>query len=73
MDEGEALVAAAVAGLGLIQAPDHIAEAAVADGALIEVLPRFRPPVMPISVVYPTNRLMPSRLRVLIDALRARR
>lgn len=72
LDEGEALVAAATAGLGLIQVPDYIAEPAVAQGALVEVLARFRPPALPISVVYPTSRLVPPRVRAFVDALRQR-
>ena len=48
-----------------------IAEDAVRAGALEEVLAAYRPKPMPISVVFPTSRHMPPRLRAFIDALAA--
>ena len=71
LNEGEGLVSAASAGLGLVQVPDVIAEDAVKAGALEEVLAAHRPKPMPISVVFPTSRHMPPRLRAFIDALTA--
>lgn len=68
-DDGEAAVQAVVAGLGLIQLPDYYLEQPLREGRLVELLARFRPPPMPISVVYPSKRQVPQRLRVLIDAL----
>jgi DNA-binding transcriptional LysR family regulator len=72
VNDGEGLVSAAIAGLGLIQVPDYMAAAALAEGRLEEVLPKFRPDPMPISLVFPTNRHVPLRLRVLIEALSQR-
>jgi len=69
VNDGEGLVSAASAGLGLVQLPDLIAEAAVKEGALEEVLAAYRPAPMPISVVFATGRHMPPRLRAFIDAL----
>lgn len=69
VNDGEGLVAAAGAGLGLVQVPDLIAEEAVKTGELEEVLPGYRPKPMPISVVFPTSRHMPARLRAFIDSL----
>lgn len=69
--DGEALVAMALAGQGLIQVPDYMAAAALKRGRLREVLRRFRPAPMPIQLVYPSRHLVPPRLQVLIDALRA--
>jgi DNA-binding transcriptional LysR family regulator len=71
VNDGEGLVSAAVAGLGLIQVPDYMAQTAVAAGQLEEVLVRYRSDPMPIALVFPTNRHVPLRLRVLIDALSA--
>ena len=71
INDGEGLVAAVRAGLGLAQLPDVIAEDAVKAGALEEVLAAYRPRPMPISVVFPTSRHMPPRLRAFIDALAA--
>jgi len=72
VNEGEGLIVAAVAGLGLIQVPDYMAYAAVASGQLDEVLVKFRPKPTPIALVFPTNRHVPLRLRLLIDALSQR-
>lgn len=69
VNEGEGLVSAACAGLGLVQVPDLIAEQALKSGALEEVLAAYRPKPMPISVVFPTSRHMTPRLRAFIDAL----
>jgi DNA-binding transcriptional LysR family regulator len=70
-DDGEALVAAALAGLGLVHVPSYMAEEDVARGRLVEVLSDVRPPLMPISIVYPGPREPPLRVRVLIEALTA--
>ena len=69
VDEGEALVAAAVAGLGLIQVPDYMADEALRAGALVEVLAACRPPTVPISIVHPSARQVAPRLRALLDLL----
>jgi DNA-binding transcriptional LysR family regulator len=71
MDDGDGLMSAAAAGLGLIQIPDYFAAAAVRARRLKEALADFRPPPVPISLVYASRRHVPPRLRVLIDALRA--
>lgn len=71
LDDGEGLVEAARHGAGLTQVPDYMAADALRRGDLIEVMSDHRPPPMPVSVVWPGNRLMPSRLRVFIDALAA--
>lgn len=68
-DDGEAAVHALTAGLGLMQLPGYYVEQPLREGALIEVLARFRPRPEPISVVYPSRRQIPQRLRELIDAL----
>jgi LysR family transcriptional regulator, regulator for bpeEF and oprC len=69
MNDGEALVATAVAGLGLVQVPDLMAEDELRAGRLVEVLKSFRPPPLPIALVYPSSRQVTPRLRALIDAL----
>jgi LysR family transcriptional regulator for bpeEF and oprC len=71
MNDGEALVAAAIAGLGLVQAPDNMAQGAIDAGQLLPVLPRFQAPALPVSLVYASQRSVTPRLRVLIDALSA--
>jgi len=70
-NDGEAMVEAAVLGLGLTQVPDYIAADALADGRLVELLKKHRPAPMPIHAVMPANRLVPARVRVVLDALAA--
>ena len=67
--DGDAMVQAAINCMGLIQVPDYIAEDALERGDLVELLPTMRPPPMPISAVYPSQRLLPPRVRVVLDAL----
>jgi LysR family transcriptional regulator for bpeEF and oprC len=72
LGDGEALVQAAAAGLGLIQAPTYLADREVKRGTLVEILQRYRPPALPISLVYPSNRHVPLRVRALANALAER-
>jgi len=69
VNDGEGMVTAAALGLGIAQIPDNIAFAELARGTLVELLPTHRPPSMPISVVMPSSRLQPPRLRALLEAL----
>jgi LysR family transcriptional regulator, regulator for bpeEF and oprC len=76
VNDGEGIVAAACMGLGIAQIPDNLVRDELAQGDLVELLPGHRPPPMPISVVVPSSRLQPPRVRALIeclDALRERR
>lgn len=69
LGDGEAVVQAAVAGLGLVQAPTYMADAEAKRGRLVEVLARYQPAATPISLVYPSHRHIPQRVRVLSEAL----
>jgi DNA-binding transcriptional LysR family regulator len=69
MNDGEALVAAAVAGAGICNVPDYMAAEALRTGQLVEVLASFRPPSLPISLVYVSRRRVTPRLRALTDVL----
>jgi DNA-binding transcriptional LysR family regulator len=71
--DGEALVQAAVAGLGLIQVPGYIAEQEVRRRRLVEILEDYRPAPLPISLVYPSHRHIPLRVRALADAIAERK
>jgi DNA-binding transcriptional LysR family regulator len=71
MDDGEALVAAAAEGMGLAQVPDYMARDELRRGRLVEVLKRYRPPPLPISLVYPSARSVTPRLHALLEALTA--
>lgn len=63
----ESYLATARLGLGLVQLPRFHAEADLANGTLIQVLPDFPPPPVPVSLLYPRNRQLSPRVRVFID------
>lgn len=73
MNDGEALVAAAVEGMGLVQAPHYMVAHALRAGTVVEVLERHRPKPLPISLVYPSHRRVPLRVRALMEAFTAPR
>jgi DNA-binding transcriptional LysR family regulator len=63
----ETYVAAAKLGLGLIQIPRYHAQADLAAGTLVSVLPDFPPSPTPVSLLYPHSRQLSPRVRVFID------
>jgi len=69
INDTESLATAARLGLGLCQLPDNIVQDELARGDLVEVMQVHRPAPMPISAVVPSGRLVPPRVRVLLDAL----
>ncbi|MDH4052314.1 MAG: LysR family transcriptional regulator [Rubrivivax sp.] len=69
VSDTEALGTAALLGLGLTQLPDYIVQDQVARGELVSVLPDQQPAPMPISAVVPSGRLVPPRVRVLLESL----
>ncbi|NJA88428.1 LysR family transcriptional regulator [Rhodocyclus tenuis] len=71
-NSGDALLAAAIQGLGITCAPTFIAEAAVRDGRLLRILDDFACPEFGIYAVFPGNRYLPQRVRVLVDTLAER-
>lgn len=73
LSDTEALGTAALLGMGITQLPDYIVQDEVARGKLVAVLPQHQPAPMPISAVVPSGRLVPPRVRVLLDALEALR
>jgi DNA-binding transcriptional LysR family regulator len=66
VNNAEALLAACVAGLGLIQSPrnEHLKT-----GQLVEVLPKLRARPMPVSILYPHRRQLSRRVRAFMDWL----
>ncbi len=63
----DAFLGAALAGLGIIQAPRYRMDPYIARGQLAELLPETPPTPSPLSLVYPRNRTPSPRLRVFID------
>jgi DNA-binding transcriptional LysR family regulator len=67
VNDGEGMVQAACLGLGIAQLPDYMVQAELAAGALVELLPSCRPAPQPISAVYPSGRLLPPRVRAVLE------
>ena len=67
VNDGNAYVSAALAGLGVVQAPVFMVHEHIASGALRTVLPQWDTETIPLHVVYPPNRHLSNRLRVFVD------
>lgn len=67
--DGESMAQAVELGLGLAQLPDYMVYEQIAAGSLVELLPQFRPQSTPIHAVIPAKRLVPARVRVMLEAL----
>lgn len=65
----DAYEAAALAGMGIVQAPCVGLRAALADGRLVRVLPGFEPAPLPVQLVLSQRRHTPRRVRVFMDWL----
>lgn len=69
VSNSDTAVHAARLGLGLIQAPQHRLLPDLAAGTLVEVLADTPPTPTPISLLYPGDRQLAPRVRLLIDWL----
>jgi DNA-binding transcriptional LysR family regulator len=69
VDDGNAYLAAGLAGLGVLWLPRYMADAHAARGELIELFADWRRESMPLYVLYPPNRHVSAKLRVFIDWL----
>jgi DNA-binding transcriptional LysR family regulator len=69
VNDTDAYEAACVAGFGLIQAPEIGVREHLASGALVEVLPQYRPAPMPVSLLYAHRRNLPTRVRAFMEWL----
>ncbi|WP_324754492.1 LysR family transcriptional regulator [Roseovarius sp. Pro17] len=68
-NSGWALVDAAEKGVGLIQLPDYYVEAELQAGRLVSVLDTYRAPDDGIWAIYPQNRHLSPKVRLLLDHL----
>lgn len=69
VNNAESYIACCEAGLGLIQVPSFDVQDLLERGTLIEVLATWRPPAMPVSVLYPHRRHRSSRIDAFIEWL----
>jgi DNA-binding transcriptional LysR family regulator len=67
IDDGNAYLAAGLAGLGVLWLPEYMAKARAASGALVPLFADWRSDPMPLYVAYPPRRHMSTKLRVFID------
>nr|WP_315400753.1 LysR family transcriptional regulator [uncultured Duganella sp.] len=67
IDDGNAYLAAGLAGLGVLWLPDYMAKAHLADGALVPLFDGWHIEPMPLFIAYPPNRHVSKKLRVFID------
>jgi DNA-binding transcriptional LysR family regulator len=63
----ESALQAALAGVGLVQATTYQVAPHVSEGRLVPVLSAYDSKPMPVSLVYPSKRLIPLKLRVFLD------
>jgi len=68
-NSGNGLVDAALKGIGLVQLPDYYVDAHIKRGDLVTVLDNTREPEEGIWAVYPYNRHLSPKIRLLVDFL----
>jgi DNA-binding transcriptional LysR family regulator len=71
-NSGDALLTAAIQGLGITRTPTFIAEQAVREGKLELLLRGFPTEELGIYAVFPGNRYVPHRVRALVEFLAQR-
>ncbi|GLR28554.1 transcriptional regulator, LysR family [Psychrobacter pacificensis] len=71
-NSGYSLVDAALKGLGIVQLPDYYVQKHLASGALVSVLDNYREPKESIWAIYPHNRQLSPKIRLLVDYLAER-
>lgn len=71
-NNGEALAAAAVAGMGITKGPTFILGSLLKEGKLVTILDEYQYPSTGIYAVYPPGRLIPRRIQVFSDYLAGR-
>jgi len=64
VDGAEAYIAAARAGLGLIQVPAYDVRDLLDEGAFVEILPKQKPPSSPLSFLFVRRRNLSPKVRV---------
>lgn len=68
-NSGFGLTQAALQGIGIVQLPDYYTKQYLSEGRLVPLLEAYRMAEEGIWAVYPQNRFMSPKLRVLIDHL----
>jgi DNA-binding transcriptional LysR family regulator len=66
-----AQLTAAIKGHGIVLVPTYIVTEELADGRLVALLGTYGTPEIPIRLIYPSGRLLSSKVRTFIDYLMA--
>lgn len=69
-NSGYSVLDAALRGFGLCQLPDYYVKAPIADGRLVALLDRHRPPNTAVWAVYPQKRHVPPKVHAAIRHLK---
>lgn len=64
---GEAAVAAAIAGAGIARVLSYLIDDELKARTLVKLLSAYDPPPMPVSLIYPSQRQVPLKLRAFLD------
>jgi DNA-binding transcriptional LysR family regulator len=67
VNSAESYAAACEAGLGIIQSPVGSLRASLDAGRLVEILPRHAAAPMPVHVLHPHRRNLPTRVRLFVE------
>lgn len=67
IDDGNAYLAAGLAGLGVLWLPEYMAHKHVARGELVQLFVDWHIDPMPLYLAFPSNRHISKKLRVFID------
>ena len=71
-DNGDAMMPALLAGLGIARLPDFIIDRELADGRLVEILGDWSPMNIALHLLTPPSTLRPARVELVIDFLSQR-
>ena len=69
-NSGEAVLDAALRGFGLCQLPDYYVQPHLRSGALVDLLPQQRPPHTAVWALYPQQRHLSPKVRLLVELLK---
>ncbi len=69
VNNSDAYRAACLAGLGIIQAPLHGMQPLLVSGQLVEILPEYRPPALPVTLLFGNRRHLAKRVRLFMNWL----
>ncbi len=67
INQGDPLLSAAVAGLGVVLQPMELVGDALRDGTLVRLLPQYPVPTSPMNMLYAPDRRMTPKLRSFLD------